>query len=75
MSGIGGPRAPFGGNLLPRGAIGGSIEFRPGGQHVSITTDGAHVSYDVLGNAVSGIHGTLHDVTGQGVNRIIIPKR
>lgn len=58
-----GSKAPFGGNLLPPGATGGQIQFRPGGsQHVSIYTDGAHVSYDRLGNGISGVHGTIHGV-------------
>jgi hypothetical protein len=72
MAGLGGrPGAPFGGNLLPRGAIGGTIGFGPEGQHVTINADGAHVSYDVLGGIVGGVHGTIHDVTGRGADIIV----
>lgn len=64
--------APFGGNLLPPGATGGQIVFGPGGwQHVSIFTDGAHVSYDRRGDAIRGVHGTIHDVTGGGQDKIV----
>lgn len=68
---------PFDGNLLPRGATGGSISFNPGGsQHVSIRTDGAHLSYDRgPGGQVSRVHGTIHDVTGRGQNLIVNPRR
>lgn len=67
--------APFDGNLLPPGATGGQIEFNPdGSQHVSIYTDGAHVSYDRLGNAISNVHGTIHDVTGRGQDIIVEPR-
>lgn len=68
--------APFDGNLLPPGATGGQIQFNPNGsQHVSIYTDGAHVSYDRLGNAVSGVHATIHDVTRGGQNLIAEPRK
>jgi hypothetical protein len=65
-------KPPFGGNLLPTGATGGQIQFNPNGQqHISIYTNGAHVSYDIRGNLVSGVHGTIH---GGGQNIIVIPK-
>jgi len=75
MSALGGA-APFGGNLLPPGATGGTINFQPtglpsGSQHVSVIGPGAHVSYDVIKGKVSGVHGTIH---GQfGAPNLIVP--
>jgi hypothetical protein len=67
---------PFGGNLLPPGATGGEIIFGPGGwRHVTIRTEGAHVSYDIRGNEVRNVHATIHDVTGGGQHIIVEPRR
>jgi len=66
-------QAPFNGNLMPPGATGGNIDFRPdGSQHVSVRTDGAGVSYDVNGNVVSKIHGHVYGPEGSR-DRLNIP--
>jgi hypothetical protein len=75
MSGPFDTPVPFDGNLLPSGAIGGSITFKPNGwQHVNIHTDGAHVSYDRNGGHVRGVHGTIQDATGRGDKIIVVPR-
>ena len=76
MSGPFDSPTPFGGNLLPPGAHGGSITFNPNGwQHVSIYTDGAHVSYNRNGDQVRDAHATIHDVKGGGQDLIVGPRR
>ena len=66
---------PFGGDLSPPGATGAQSQPRPGGwQHVSIYTDGAHVSYDMRGNEVRGVHATVHDATGGGQHLTLEPR-
>ncbi len=45
---------------------------KDGSTHVSRTTDGAHVSYDVQKDgSVKGWHGTIHDTTGKGEHIIV----
>lgn len=68
-----GSRPPFGGNLLPPGALGGNIDLGLGGapDHVSIFRDGSHVSYDLFRDGrVTGVHGEIHRIKRGGPHTV-----
>lgn len=68
-----GMRPPFGGNLLPPGAIRAEVKLGQDGSpdHISVVRDGSHTSYDRFSDgSITGLHGRTHRLIPGGPHTI-----